>query len=308
MVYTHRNLSYESDKLNAITGCLNFITERKGVPFIHGLPATDFHYALLWTGEYDRIREGFSSWSWAGWYCLQQMHIVYPLQSRTCLLEGDGNGNLQTIGPNQRDVEMEGLLISLAEWPHRTNKCSQRFANITSSAEKGHTTLTITSEIAHFSLDIFPDVSERVEGSRKPRWLKIPYDFDSTSPVTTDTPWDVDTEYRTPYNRFQLRDDYNNSHTHHYPRWYDHWPPFKLNLPKTLQGSTLSWLLKEGVELIMIVELELLEGEESLKPFHLVLCLGIDRRQDIARRFGMFCLPKEIWEKACPRMGSVTMG
>jgi hypothetical protein len=56
------------------------------------------------------------------------------------------------------------------------------------------------------------------------------------------------------------------------------------------------------------LEVELLEGDESLKHFHLVLCLGIDRREDIAKRCGMLCLPKEVWEKACPRMGTVTMG
>jgi hypothetical protein len=46
----------------------------------------------------------------------------------------------------------------------------------------------------------------------------------------------------------------------------------------------------------MILEVELLDGDSSLKPFHQVLCLGVDRRGDVAKRCGMFCLPKEYWD------------
>jgi len=60
--------------------------------------------------------------------------------------------------------------------------------------------------------------------------------------------------------------------------------------------------------LIKILEVKLLEGDEALQPFHLVLCLGIDRRGETARRFGMYCLPKEMWEKACPVMTTVEIG
>lgn len=48
MGYTPRNSTFESDRLNAVTGCLNFVGEVKGVEFFHGLPLVDFHYALLW--------------------------------------------------------------------------------------------------------------------------------------------------------------------------------------------------------------------------------------------------------------------
>lgn len=55
-MYTIRELSYESDKINAISGCLNMLGLRKGIQFVWGLPSIDFHYALLWTREYDRPR------------------------------------------------------------------------------------------------------------------------------------------------------------------------------------------------------------------------------------------------------------
>lgn len=290
MSYTPRQLSFESDKLNAITGCLNLIGDSKGVPFLYGLPATDFHYALLWTREYDRPRPGFPSWSWAGWHSLQQSHQIYPLESGTCSLEEDKDGSLQTAGPVCRDIELQGLLITLTERPHRTNKCSQRFADITFPSHKTSTLITITSELAHFSLDILPSSSPISRRQSQPSpYLEVPYDFDSTVTPSTDDSWNFTSEYTTPFGRLRLRDDYGNIYKHHYPRWYDHWPPFKLNLPTTLRGGTLAWLLKGGIELVMVLELKLLEGDESLKPLHLVLCLGIDRREDIAKRCGMFC-------------------
>jgi hypothetical protein len=307
MAYTPRHLSFESDKLNALTGCLNFITEMKGVPFIHGLPTTDFHYALIWTGEYDRPREGFPSWSWTGWRSLQQYYLMYPLENGTCSLEEDGYGNLQTAGPVDRDIELQGVFITRAEMPHNTNKCSQRFANISFPSHKTNTLLSVTSEIAHFSLDILPYSTEQEEKFWTSPYLEVPHNFDSTSTLSTDISWVLNSEYRTPFDRMRLRDDYNNAHTYHYPCWYKHWPPFTINLPRTLRGQTLAWLLKEGIELIMILEVELLDGDSSLKPFHQVLCLGVDRRGDVAKRCGMFCLPKEYWDRSCPNMGSITI-
>ena len=304
MSYTPRHISFESDKLNAITGCFNLIADIKGMSFVYGLPTTDFHYALLWTGAYDRAREGFPSWAWAGWHCLQQMHSIYPLEG-TCSLKEDGHGNLRTVQPDNLDTELAGLLIALTEAPHRANKCSQRFADITLPSYKTNTILTITSEMAHFSLDIIPCTPGSKEESRKTSPLLVPSDFDSTNASST---FESASEYRTPYDRFRIRDDHGNTHIYHYPRWYDHWPPLKLNLPNTLRGETLTWLLQDGIELVMILELKLLEGDESLKTFHLVLCLGIDRREEVARRCGMFCLPKDIWDKACPTVGTVTIG
>jgi hypothetical protein len=306
--YTPRQLSFESDKLNAVTGCLNLIAERKNVRFIYGLPAKDFHYALLWKGEYDRPRQSFPSWSWAGWHSLQNSHQIYPLESGACSLEDDGNGNLTTIKPLCEDTELQGLYITLTEHPHRSNKCSQRFANITLRSYKSNSQIVINSEVAHFSFDILPCPPEPRTESRSSRWMKIPPDFDSTMTSSTYGSWDSTSEYRTPFDRLHLRDDYGNVHIHHYPRWYDHWPPFKLNLPMTLRGETLAWVLKEGIELVMILELKLLDGDESLEKFHLVLCLGIDRREDVAKRCGMFCLPKQTWDKACPKKGIITLG
>jgi hypothetical protein len=289
--YKPRKLSFESDKLNAITGCFNLIADIKGVSFIYGLPTTDLHYALLWRGEYDRPRENFPSWSWAGWHCLQQRHSIYPREG-ACSLEEDGHGNLQTKEPVSRDTELEGLLIALTKAPHRTNKCSQRFADITFSSHKISTLLTITPEMALFCLGVLPQFPpEPKEDSRASRDLQVPPGFDSTTTPSSNQSLGPTSEYRTPFARLRLRDDHSNTHIYHYPRWYDHWPPFMLNLPETLRGETLAWLLKEGIELVMILELELLEGDEALKPFHLVLCLGVEEEEISRRGVGCFaCL------------------
>ncbi|KAH5710306.1 hypothetical protein HBI82_128910 [Parastagonospora nodorum] len=82
--YTHRKLSFQSDVLNAMFGILTYygrehdIRHLWGVPFSANTPASidepprkhiiTFEESLCWypSGEHSR-REGFPSWSWAGW-------------------------------------------------------------------------------------------------------------------------------------------------------------------------------------------------------------------------------------------------
>ena len=42
IAYTYRNITYESDRLNAIAGCLGIITEATEIGFDAGLPLRDF--------------------------------------------------------------------------------------------------------------------------------------------------------------------------------------------------------------------------------------------------------------------------
>ena len=306
MSFTPRDLSFQSDKLNAIAGCLNFITEVKGVSFVRGLPTADFQYALLWSGEYDRPREGFPSWSWAGWHSLQNSHIVYPANQLTSTLRNDGGDVLRTGKPDHRDIELQGLLVTLTERPHHTNKCSQRFADIMLFPENLDF-LYVIGEVAHFSVEMKPDSSPLKEKFFASDLLDVPRGFDSTDPARSAASWELDSEYCTPYTRLSLRDAAGNVSQYHYPRWYDHWPVLMLNFPKTLRGSTLTRLLREGIDMVMIAEIKMLEGED-LRPFHLVLCLGVDKSVEPARRCGMYCLPKEVWTQACPVSKTVVMG
>ena len=68
--YTSRDLTDQSDALNACRGILNMITKNTGQAFVFGLPVQDFHRALLWKPHHDNTltrRRAFPSWSWAGW-------------------------------------------------------------------------------------------------------------------------------------------------------------------------------------------------------------------------------------------------
>ncbi|ESZ91514.1 hypothetical protein SBOR_8085 [Sclerotinia borealis F-4128] len=66
--YTTRNLTYPSDTINALSGVLNTQGNAMNCDIFHGLPSAIFDMALLWQpcGKMIR-REGFPSWSWAGW-------------------------------------------------------------------------------------------------------------------------------------------------------------------------------------------------------------------------------------------------
>lgn len=72
--YTSRQMSFQADGLNAISGVLSqFRTWFRG-DFLSGLPSTELDQALLWYPKGDMIRRKdlsgddlFPSWSWAGW-------------------------------------------------------------------------------------------------------------------------------------------------------------------------------------------------------------------------------------------------
>ncbi|PQE09179.1 heterokaryon incompatibility protein [Rutstroemia sp. NJR-2017a BBW] len=68
--HTGRMLTYPSDILNALAGVLATQSRMMDCEIFQGLPAAIFDIAILWqpSGEAEmRRREGFPSWSWAGW-------------------------------------------------------------------------------------------------------------------------------------------------------------------------------------------------------------------------------------------------
>lgn len=66
--YTSRDISFESDILNAFTGIMNIYRTHGNLEFSYGLPTKHFMQFLTWdsAGLYER-REEFPSWSWTGW-------------------------------------------------------------------------------------------------------------------------------------------------------------------------------------------------------------------------------------------------
>lgn len=70
-MYTRRDLSFQSDILNAFAGLGNVIASQLGSKMLFGMPETHLQEALLWShaGAPQR-REGLAgipSWSWAAW-------------------------------------------------------------------------------------------------------------------------------------------------------------------------------------------------------------------------------------------------
>ena len=223
MAYTNRKLSFESDRLNAIRGCLKLIQERKDMHFIEGLPSRDFHYALLWEGEYDRPKVDCPSWSWAGWHSFQQSYIIFPLKGSSGTL-AHANDVFKHYAPAIQEIELQGLLISLTERPHRFNRCIQNLSTL--RLDPSTLSVTITSEVATFRFDIVPQPPEDEESYQSKGLDTIPKSFDSR--IEANRTWSMETEYSTPYNRLLMRDDSGNTYKHHYPYWFDHSPYFKI--------------------------------------------------------------------------------
>ncbi|KAM3081156.1 hypothetical protein ACMFMF_003072 [Clarireedia jacksonii] len=68
--YSARQLTYPNDIINALAGVLTTQSLMMNCEVFQGLPSAIFDIALLWqpSGEVQvRRREGFPSWSWAGW-------------------------------------------------------------------------------------------------------------------------------------------------------------------------------------------------------------------------------------------------
>lgn len=315
--YRQRKLLYESDRLDAISGCLNILAQSQGIHFLKGLPTADFHYALLWgIGEYDCRREGLPSWSWVGWYAENHLHYMHPYnESSSGSLISTDDGTYSYQSSETKCIELDGLLINtMIEGVHNENKCAQKLARLSASEESG--ILTIEPEVARFFIGIKPDPpvpdiglapDEGWEIISKGDHGFVPSGFDSTTGQYS-ADWEPDAEYYT-FNkgRFCLWNASGDLYPIHLPVWR-HWPTFVLGLPMTLRGSTLTWLLSQGSELVKIVEIELLEGADDAKPFRHVLYLGIDHSKghpDYVQRMGVFLLSKEVWEKAGPRDMSV---
>ena len=68
MRYSYRNMTRDEDALNAFLGVLQVMETMYEDGFFWGLPVADLQWALLWQAPFPpKRREGFPTWSWAGW-------------------------------------------------------------------------------------------------------------------------------------------------------------------------------------------------------------------------------------------------
>ncbi|KAI1861135.1 hypothetical protein JX265_009754 [Neoarthrinium moseri] len=158
VAYARRALTYNSDRLDAIQGCLNVLETSKKIKFFQGLPSTDFHYAMLFTGESDELRDGFPSWSWAGWRMVFPMNGIYPVNSKV-QSKLDADGDFVFPGGYVADQELGGFFLRRSlESPHLWNRCSQWLACL--SVCKSTSTVKIVSEVIKLSVYNSSDPSE----------------------------------------------------------------------------------------------------------------------------------------------------
>ncbi|KAF2457619.1 hypothetical protein BDY21DRAFT_344350 [Lineolata rhizophorae] len=98
--YTMRQMSYQTDILDAFTGVLNSLRNSFRGAFVFGLPITELDAALIWEpdGRLERRTHPengepiFPSWSWAGWIgkvtWFVKSHL--PLASRVTWVDTQG--------------------------------------------------------------------------------------------------------------------------------------------------------------------------------------------------------------------------
>ncbi|KAK8098130.1 uncharacterized protein PG998_013616 [Apiospora kogelbergensis] len=104
--YTRRDLTHESDSLNAILGLFRTL-QPSGIQHLHGVPIRrtrkgDYpwlQFPLAWHHEADGAtrREQFPSWSWSGWeggIRMDESDICIPGDCEIGLAERDGRGVL----------------------------------------------------------------------------------------------------------------------------------------------------------------------------------------------------------------------
>ena len=67
-LYSRRTMTRAEDALNAFLGILQCLETNYEDGFFWGLPVPDFQWGLLWQFQsHPTRREGFPTWSWAGW-------------------------------------------------------------------------------------------------------------------------------------------------------------------------------------------------------------------------------------------------
>lgn len=67
LYYSERQLTKDSDAINAFAGMLRFLSSRMESRVLEGLPTASFDLSLLFRGTGLRRRPEFPSYSWAGW-------------------------------------------------------------------------------------------------------------------------------------------------------------------------------------------------------------------------------------------------
>jgi hypothetical protein len=114
--YTTREMTNDSDSLNAVLGIISFLEKALDQPkFILGLPLRTYPAALAWmhaSGVMPRRRADFPSWSWVGWEgkaVYSQGMIVETQEDDFPMVDLEP----EVISDQGRELELKGWVVSL---------------------------------------------------------------------------------------------------------------------------------------------------------------------------------------------------
>ena len=152
--YTRRELTFQSDALNACRAALTQITLATGVGFLWGLPLKGLTRALLWQPDPNHClqkRAGFPSWSWLGWvgricyqYWLEEAEDYYSGEVETRISCREKNSCMQHDRPTAESLYWHDV---------RQNDVAAIHIKRTTETEETRV-LTISSTVARFFLEL----------------------------------------------------------------------------------------------------------------------------------------------------------
>ncbi|KAI4171921.1 MAG: hypothetical protein LQ348_006843 [Seirophora lacunosa] len=107
-VFSSRQLSHQTDALNACRGLFNRLSAGGHEDFYFGIPTHDYHRASIWVPHFQHVlsrRIQFPSWSWAGW----TGRIEYPYwvndMAEYVKEDGDDKSRINLRASKRRRVE-----------------------------------------------------------------------------------------------------------------------------------------------------------------------------------------------------------
>lgn len=113
-VFSGRELTHQSDALNACRGSLNRISMSAGVEFCFGLPVHDCLRALVWMPHHRNVitrHSGFPSWSWTGWQ--GRIEYAYWVGDMAAYLQEEPDEQAHRQGPPSKRRRMPFLEAKL---------------------------------------------------------------------------------------------------------------------------------------------------------------------------------------------------
>ena len=302
--YTHREISYESDVLNAFAGLLHIFSRFFRCKTLLGLPESLLDIALLWKPTSQlRRRNGFPSWSWAGWVGRVAYDVPFTLTRKI-----DGT----FVAYNNDAYGQEGIR-PLIRW-HVWDAVSRRIIPL------------------NYSGLGFP-----IEGVTLPEeWENGPCHFDSKGnrgpshvpPVPNDGPWtrSKETESRhlmfwtSSSSKFRFGEPIcqksdQRSLVHGKP------PPLRYRLIDA-ESQTVGTVLLDGAdqhlldigrqELLQIAEAQYFGLDDEVRdvddcPLYLVMLVVWDEKFEFAYRLGLGRVQKAYWMLARPKLKLVCL-